>query len=407
VFLRRLARLALALAFCAPSWALSPASLGQAQQPAADAVANLFGKLERGEAQLRYSSGQGYLPSLISALDIPVESQVLVFSKTSLQTALITPERPRAIYFNDTVSVGFIPDADLIELTAIGRDGLLRFYTLPNTEVGAPRGKLELNTCLSCHGGVVAGAGTMVVSSVTPFADGTFVSAMIDPHALLVDGRTPLEQRWGGWYVTGEHGANRHRGNVFAEKSAAPALHPTKGQNLSALPDSVEARRYLERGSDIVALMVLEHQTGFQTLAAQLNMEHATGADAETIEATIHELADYMTGANEAALAAPVKGSSRFAEVFAAKGIRGAMGHNLRELDLQTRLLRYPLSYMIETPSFDAIAPEAKAKLYRRLDDILAGRDRSAKYRRLPQAERRIAAQMLAEIRSRTPGAPA
>src|SRR4051812_30222962 len=75
--------------------ALIPA---QAQEAASqsDVLSQLAAKLERGEATLEYKEGAGYLPSLLRLLDLNVDSQTLVFSKTSLQQALINPANPRA-----------------------------------------------------------------------------------------------------------------------------------------------------------------------------------------------------------------------------------------------------------------------------------------------------------------------
>jgi hypothetical protein len=75
-----------------------------------DPIARLARQIERGETQLEFRPGAGYLTSLLERLDVNVDSQVLVFSKTSFLLALIAPRTPRAIYFNDSVAVGTVQE---------------------------------------------------------------------------------------------------------------------------------------------------------------------------------------------------------------------------------------------------------------------------------------------------------
>lgn len=384
--------------------ALGSAANGQVERPAPDPVAQLAADLARGEQILTHGTdGQGYLPSLLERLEIPAESQVVVFSKSSLQSNLIDPKRPRAIYFNDTVAVGAIPGAPLLELTAIGKDGRLRFYTMETGQQGPPRVE-ESSSCMSCHGGEVPGAATMIVLNVTPFRNGDFVSAAQDRLADFTTARTPVTDRWGGWYVTGHDSNVRHRGNAFAEGREKPHIAAATGQNLTDLSGFFDTRRYLRASSDIVALMTLEHQVGFATLATKVNDQVARGEESRVIEATVGEIADYMVGADQAVLEGPIRGGSGFAQSFARRAPFDPAGRSLREFDLRTRLFRYPLSYMIYSPAFDAIAPEAKTALYRRLVAILTGADRSPRYAGLLAQERAAALEIVASTKPGLPG---
>lgn len=319
---------------------VTSAASGQVERAPPDEVAELARQLAQGEAVLTHGpGGKGYLPSLLDRLDVPVESQVLVFSKSSLQSTLIDPKRPRAIYFNDRITVGAIPGAPLLELTAIGKDGRLRFYTLETGAKTWPRME-ESSSCLSCHGGVVAGAATMIVLNVTPFRNGDFVSAATDPLADFTTARTPIENRWGGWYVTGHDSGVRHRGNAFAEDRDNPRLEPAAGRNLTDLSGLFDTGPYLKTSSDIVALMTLEHQVGFANLATKVNDQVARREESKAIEATVSDLADYMVGADQAALEGPIRGASGFAEVFERQAPGAPDGRSLREFDLRTRLFR-------------------------------------------------------------------
>jgi len=95
-----------------------------------DAVTRLENRISRGEASLDFDQRFGYLPSLLKQLSINVDSQVLVFSKTSLQRDHISPESPRAIYFNDEVAVGSVHGGELIEVLDVQPQGRLKFYSL-------------------------------------------------------------------------------------------------------------------------------------------------------------------------------------------------------------------------------------------------------------------------------------
>src|SRR5690349_3215297 len=81
----------------------------QYDRPAEDVVADLNRKIQQGTIHLTYGQSSGYLRSVLDALNVPVESQMLVFSKTSAQARLISPQNPRSLYFNDAVTIGWVP----------------------------------------------------------------------------------------------------------------------------------------------------------------------------------------------------------------------------------------------------------------------------------------------------------
>jgi len=375
--------------------AVSPA--GEVASIPLDDVAALAEALKAGAKPLTFSpTSLGYVPDLLQRLSIAEDSQVLVFSRTSLQQGSVSPASPRAIYFNDTVSVGYIPGARLIELWAVGRDGMVRFYTLDNQPAAGSAGLAEDETCRFCHAARNPAAPGPMMLSVSTQANGTVLS-----YGRQTDGRTPIAERWGGWYVTGGHGSMRHRGNVIAE-AASPAAAGA-GQNLSALDGRFNRAQYSRPTSDIVALLTLEHATGFLNYAGAIQALATVAYDPAQMDKVVEDLADYMLGVDTAVLSGSVTGVSGFSERFEAQGSRDGKGRSLREFDLQTRLFRYPLSYMIYTPAFDGLPPDAKTRLYRRLADVLSGRDRSPKYRSLPEADRVAAFDILAATK---PGLP-
>ena len=380
----------------------SPATGQDIRTDAPDPIAALAAELKAGGRPLTFSGpDKGYAPSLLQRLNVAEDSQVLVFSKTSLQVEFVRPTTPRAIYFNDSLAIGTIPGAPLIEMWAVGNDGLLRFYSLKNTRAGPAQVQAEENLCVGCHKSINPALPGPMLESVTTLPSGLFLH--VDTNG-FTDGRTPIAERWGGWYVTGRHGTMAHRGNVVAPSLADPALPPQAGQNVTGLTGRFELTRYTRPTSDIVALMTLDHQVGFMNLASKVQALAAAHADLDAMTAGVNDLADYMLGVDAAPLTAQVQGVSGFAERFADQGQKDRKGRSLRDFDLRTRLFRYPISYMIYSPSFDTLPTDAKAQLYQRLADVLSGRDRAAKYAGLNKADRQAALDIVAATKAGLPG---
>ena len=203
-----------------------------------------------------------------------------------------------------------------------------------------------------------------------------------DESAIITDHRSAFEDRWGGWYVTARRGEQRDRANAVASDPADPSsLVREARQNLPTLIGLVDVTRYLAPTSDIVALMVFEHQTQMANLLTRVSWQarmalHADPKDdlaAGPVAADIETLVRYMLFEDEAPLAEPVEGVSSFARNFAAQGPRDSEGRSLRDFDLETRMFRYPLSYMIYSEAFDRLPAPARARIYRRLYERLVG----------------------------------
>ena len=392
-----LARLGLSLA-CGLAAAVALAGAApraQTGETPPDPIEALQDRLLKGEVSLdHHVGGWGYLPSVLQALHIPVESQVLVFSKTSLQFPKIAPQTPRAIYFHDDTAVGAVQGGSVIEVTTTGADGRIAFYALPAARADQPKFSRESTACLGCHSSAGGLAPGMIVANIVPRPDGSPLFVQPDRMFELTDSRTPFEQRWGGWYVTGEAGRMRHNGNVFLEREGSPELDPVKGLNVTDLTSRFDVGRYLTPTSDIVALMTLEHQIG------AMNRMWSLQGGATDVE----DLVAYLLGVGEAPLPSPVKGNSPFAQSFAARGPFDARGRSLREFDLRTRLFRYPLSYMVYSRAFDSIRPVVRERIYRRLFDILSGADASPKYAALSPEGRRAALEILVATKPDLPG---
>jgi hypothetical protein len=340
-----------------------------------DAVTALRRELSRGSNSLTFDPRSGYLRSLLEKLDIAVESQILLFSKTGLQNAHTTPEHPRALYFNDRAIVGYIPGAPLLETATHDPQQGVIFQTLGQS--AAPPVFARPDRCLSCH----VSANSLEVPGILVRSNFTDINGRAMPQlgSFLVDHRTPLEQRWGGWYVTGTHGSMRHMGNAFVTNPSDPGASVSPATlNRSTLDARVETALYPASTSDIVALMVFDHQGHATNLLTRLGWETRVAAAEGPPDFTrgvlrdvLNETVDYLLLRDEAALASPIRGVSAFATSFARRGPRDRRGRSLRDLDLRTRLFTHRCSYMIYAAAFDALPQPAKDGIFARMRELI------------------------------------
>ncbi|WP_406693494.1 hypothetical protein V5E97_20905 [Singulisphaera sp. Ch08] len=358
-----------------------------------NAVSQLKERLAKGETKLEFEPEHGYLRSLLRALDIPESSQVLVFSKTSLQRERISPKTPRAIYFNDEVMVGFCLRGQVIEISAVDDAIGTTYYTLEQSREEKSALERQTESCLLCHS-----------SSTTQGIPGHLVrSVFVDRQGLPLlasgsyrtDHTSPIAERWGGWYVTGTSGQQTHMGNMISQGSRKPEeIENTEGVNVVDLKDRFTTAFYPTPHSDIVALMVLEHQVGMLNRLARAGMETRMALDYEKefnkalgepldqestsarsrIRSVGEAVVQYMLFRDEVRLTDRIQGTSSFEADFAARGPRDSKGRSLRDFDLKTRIFRYPCSYLIYSRAFDSLPSAVKDYVYTRLWEILNGR---------------------------------
>jgi hypothetical protein len=383
---------------------------GAAQEPDDNAIARLARQIERGETTLEYRTNTGYLPALLERLHVNPDSQVLVFSKTSFQQSLISPRNPRALYFNDSVAVGTVPGGGVFELVAADAKAGLAFYTLDARQAERPRFERRGVECLFCHSPGNKGAPALIVASVVPDASG--LPAYTGAFIKSIDHRTAFEERWGGWYVTGTHGSQKHLGNAVAPDPERPFdLQQAGTQNLTTLADRIDVAKYLNSWSDIVALMTLEHQVGMTNRLNAISVQYrlaeraglATDTDLRRLDQEIDALVTYMLFVDEPSLVEPVNGVSTFTRTFPKQGPRDQGGRSLRDFDLQKRLFRYPLSYMIYSDLFDAMPARVRERVYRRLYDVLTGAEKSRTYAALSAADRQSVLEILIDTKTNLP----
>ncbi len=390
-----------------------------------DAVQQLEARLRAGEVQFEGSDAQ-IVRALLAELEVPIESQLLVFSKTSFQRPLISPSTPRALYFSDDVYVGWVPGG-IVEVASIDAQLGPIFYRFdlhapPVAE--APR-LVRDASCLSCHGGqFVRGIPGVFVRSIHVEPTG---EPLYRFGSLVIDEATPFEERFGGWYVTGTHGVSLHRGNTVAHvEDERLIVDEAAGANVIDLAGRFESSDYLAPGSDLVAMLVLQHQlvvhnaitrAGFQCrrlLRYQEGLQrdlHETVTSEPTYDSVVgvfdrsaQELVDALLSKGAAPLPeGGVTGDPAFQRAYAATARRDAAGESLRDLDLTTRLYRNRLSPLIDSASFAALPAPLLARVYARLAQALRRVDSDPRYAYLESPER---ARLVAILRETHRGLP-
>ncbi len=404
---------------CIPCWAedieLPPIEYSRTQP--VNRVTRLQEQMDRGERSLDFHPEFGYLPSALRELNIDIDSQVLVFSKTSLQSRVISPKTPRAIYFNDDVYLGYCQNGELLELSVADPELGAVFFTMSQRKVDQPRFERRTNNCLGCH------SSPRTESVPAHFARSLFVDVKGEPmfsnRSYVVDHSTPMEFRWGGWYVTGKHGSIEHRGNLAIEGKKVPVpLDNSQGQNLVGLEDRIDVTKYLNDQSDIVSLMVLEHQTLVQNRIAkatyvtkraiyQQELKRASATESadslqkenaefeKQIQAAGESLVEALLLVDEAPLKSAIEGSTTFAKSFSDAGVQDQQGRSLKQLDLQTRLFRFPCSPQVYSEAFLGLPKPMKKFVRDRLLNILEQENAGERFKHLSVEDRKAILEIL------------
>jgi hypothetical protein len=369
-------------------------------------ISRLQQRLDSGATTLPMDAAGSLLPALLRELGVPVASQVLVFSKTSFQRERIGPANPRALYFNESVYVGHVPGSPILEFTAVDPVLGAVFYTLDESSPQRPA-FVRTDQCTECH----ASARTMGVPGHLVRSFETDESGVVDLLTAVdpVNHRTPMSDRWGGWYVTGRHGAQTHRGNLMGREAfVLQKTRPNHAGNVTNLSRWIESSKYPVPTSDIVALMVLEHQQHGQNfitrLAYEARLQLSAYGHVNYLRPQIDAFVRYVLFADEPPLTAPIEGSPDFRKAFESAGPRDKKGRSLRQLDLAHRLFIHPCSFLLQGEPFAALPGPLRLKILARIDSAIASSEPSGIASHISPAERSTLREILRET---VPGYPA
>ncbi|MDF1812203.1 MAG: hypothetical protein P1V20_08310 [Verrucomicrobiales bacterium] len=356
-------------------------------------------ELESGRLPLDFSSEKAFVTSLLQHLRIPVSSQTLVFSTTSLQLSLISPRSPRALYFNEEIYVGYVPGGK-IEIISMDPElgGIFYIFDIPK------RGRtIEIQRsqrCMNCHSDEdTRDSPGLVIKSVIPGQRG----GSLDSYRRHETGhQIPFHERFGGWYVTGGENLGSHHGNVIGNFSkegiVTRPVEPGHTFDWSIFPVQT---------SDALAHLLHEHQAGFVNRVlethylargwlkqgnGQMLSRHETDLDAQ-----VDLLVRYLLYADEAEFpAGEISGDAQFKTEFRANRLTSSDGKSLKDFDLKNRMFRFRCSYMIYSPVFRKLPPMVKDAVYQKMEKILsAGRESDKTFAYLPHDERKSIREIL------------
>jgi hypothetical protein len=395
--------------FLVAAGVLIPVAWSVQQDQAEDPVQSLSQRIQTDRTVLGYDEAHGYLRAVLKELHVPVSSQTLVFSKSSFQLSQISPETPRAVYFNDDTYVGWVNHGQFMEIAHVDPKTGPSFYTLTQEYDPYPVLEHQTEECTVCHDTFQTNTPVprLLMLSVLPNPDGNALKAA----SLLTNDKSPLRERWGGWYVTGTHGAQRHLGNTIVRARADDIDDMRKfiarmdlgaGANITDLSKRFDTKEYLSPYSDIVALMILGHQTHVHNMITSgvyeirdAIQQGLTAKMAEVIKDAGEPIVRTMLFSEEAPLTEPVTGTSGFAAEFTSRGPRDSKSRSLRDFDLKHRLMRYPLSYLVYSKSFDSMPAELKDYVVRRFREVLTGQDKSPEFAHLSADDRQAILEIL------------
>jgi hypothetical protein len=371
------------------------------KRPLKDRFTKLMGDFADGKVPLDTTSEKAYVVSVLKALDIPVTSQMLLFSTTSLQLRLISPRNPRALFFNEDLYFGWMPGGK-IEIVSIDPEIGGIFYIFDINLDGRPPVPERSARCMNCHSDddtrQVPG---VIIRSVVPGPSG----GSIDSFRREDTGHhIPFSDRFGGWYLTGADTLGKHWGNLVGRLSQGEI------QTTPLVPgESFNWENYPAQTSDPLPQLIHEHQAGFanRTLEAayraRFYLHEGRGklgnpAHIEELKKQADALVRYLLFADEAEF--PEKGlpgEREYAADFTALKKADRKGRSLRDLNLKDRIFEYRCSYMIYSDLFQSLPPVFKTHIYRRLGEALDPATGGRDYAYLSNSERTAIREILRE----------
>ena len=380
------------------AWELPPVKYSDTV--ATDSIARLAAEWERNPASLRGRTPLERVREILAALKIPEASQILVYSKTSKQNALIHPGNPRALYFSLNCYCGYVPGG-IVEVAVEDPQVGPVFYHIDVGNPAAPiRVERDTSDCLSCHAtGRTENVPGLLVRSVFPDETG---NPLLSLGSVTVNSTTPIADRWGGYYVTGRSKLPHLGNRTYAEnRSTAPAAFAWDD-----LHGKIDVTKYPRATSDIVALMVIEHQIQAHNLltAGTMNYKRAlylarsldpdAAADAGTpgriAEDAAGRIVDCFLFVDEAGIGPDgVEGSDAFQREFRATIPQTADGESLADFQLNTRLFKNRCSFMVYSDAYRGLPDAVKSRVTAKLRAILEAPPADDAHGHIKASERR------------------
>ena len=361
-----------------------------------DDCTRLIERVASKQVKLDNTNLRSLTQSVLKELGIPLSSQLLVFSGSASQGTKVNPRNPRALYFNDECYVGIVPGG-LLEMIGVDANAGSQLYTFKNVGRNTPPTATGDDTCLRCHGGLISGyAPGFFIRFTFPEMNGKMTSA----RNITPGHQRPLDERFGGWFVTSSNGQSFPAAGQIMQNGLA--VHTQIGEHY-------DPAIHLAGSSDILAHLLHEHQIGFHNRLIKVLISARDNGQVEgerivtSHEEDIDELVRYMLFQNEAKLPKQgIVGDAQYVEDFRRNRRPSRTGASLKDLELTTRLLKFRCSYMIYTRPWREMPFEIKAELLTRLHRALQNTN-DALSQHLPEFER---LQILHILRDTVPELP-
>lgn len=340
-----------------------------------DPFTRLIADFESGKRELDNQSSKAFIASMLDHLDVPASSQLLIFSRTSLQTRHISGSNPRAVYFNENVYIGYIPGGK-VEITSFDPDlgGIFYIMDIPKSD------KLPVinraGTCMNCHS--VAETRRVPGLSIRSVIPGPNWGALARFRNKQIGHQIPFGERFGGWHVTGDPGISDHKGNLIGRKEGGKIV-----TEVIEPGTEFDWSSYLAGTSDILPHLILEHQAGFMHIALEASYRARTyrhigkgklkPENVEVLHGLAEELVRYLLFADEAKFpAGGIRVDPRYREDFLADRKEASNGISLKDLDLETRLFKHRCSYLIYGDVFQATPDLFRQHVYQVLGEAIS-----------------------------------
>lgn len=373
-----------------------------------DRFARLQKQIESGEIRLDTTDDKTFLHSLLKALDVPVSSQLLVFSASSLQSEIINPRNPRALYFSEDLYLGFVPGGK-IEIIAMDPEMGAMFYIFERLRPGGGVPPItRSDKCFNCHAGnATKRVPGLIAESLLPMLSG----ASLETYRRDEQGhQIPLDKRFGGWHLTGKHHLKENLANLMGRTSSSRGFEKTRVE-----PGQMsDLNLHLRPTSDILPHLLHEHQIGFENrvfhaayvmrqLLAEGRGSLSMAAKPE-VEKLAEELARYILFVDEAELPTEgIEGDPEFIQEFQRNKKSVSAGPSLKDFDLKNRIFKYRASYMLYTDSWQKLPLMLRERVYFKMAEGLRDQNPNPVYTHLPVEEKRAIRAIMKET---VPGLP-
>lgn len=393
---------------------------GYFSKEAKDPVTLLMKRVQQGEVQIKEPNGKPLVERLLRELGLDRDTQVLVFSRTSLQRREVSYSNPRALYFNESVYLGWMPDGR-IEIASFDPElGPIFYFQRELDDKSSPL--LErTRSCLGCHAGDATNflPGSLG-RSVYPDQSGRSLRSIDDYRRS--GHHIPLHDRYGGWFVSGNHGSMRHMGNAIASRKGGKiTIDREQYANIKKLDRFFSTDAYPAPGSDIAALLVFDHQVTMHhrlveaAYRARQSLFDSKLDPGETDVSKLNEgrsidefiegrdkVVDYLLFREETPIP-EVSCDPGFRRAFNANRITDSRNRSLKDLQLKGRIFENRCSYMIYSPTFEQFPPMLKGAIYERIHEILTAPGPIEGFEYLGKAEKRRILEILHETKDDLP----